>query len=63
MPAGDDYRQRAQAFERLAERQGDDELKARLKDLARDCAKVAAAMQRNPELAVLHDISLTDQLQ
>jgi hypothetical protein len=62
MPAGDAYRQRARRFERLAERQEDDQLKASLRDLAKDCAKVAAAMERNPELAVLHDMSRTPQL-
>ena len=62
MPAGDAYWQRARTLERLAERQGDDQLKARLKDLAKDCAKVAAAMERNPELAVLHDMGGGHQL-
>ena len=62
MSAGDDYRRRAQTFERLAERQVDDQLKTRLKDLAADCAKVAAAMERNPELAVLHDVSRSGPL-
>lgn len=62
MPAGDGYRQRAQTLERLAERQEDGQLKACLEDIARDCAKVAAAMERYPELAVLHDMSLSGKL-
>lgn len=62
MPAGDTYRQRAQVFERLAERQSDGQLKASLQDLARNYAKVAAGMERNPELAVLHDPSAFGQL-
>ena len=56
MSGGNIYRLRALTFERLAKSRADDELKARLQELARDCSRLAAAIERHPELAAFDDL-------
>jgi hypothetical protein len=50
------YRARAIGFEALAKRTGDASLKQRLYDLARACAALAEAVERNPELVEIEQL-------
>jgi hypothetical protein len=45
------YRTRAIGLENLAKRTRDEDIKQRLFDLSRTCMAVAAAIERNPDLA------------